>query len=368
MAGATTPVTAKDVADAANVSVVTVSRVLNNYAHVTPAVRERVLRVASELGYAGRRRVAKADAGDAAAQSAPLRDVGFLFDSHVDDDEVASNPFWSHILAGVEAAARERGINLAYRAIAGMAREPQALLAAIRSMRLDGVLLVGTAGPQTVRTVQLAGLPLVLVDNHVPQCPVDSVLSDNMEGARAAVNYLIGQGHRTIAFIAGPRAGGASRVNAVYTVEQRAIGYWTAMREAELPIDDALFESCNMTTGGAYEACKRLLQSGARFSAVVCANDAAAIGAIRALREAGRRVPEDVSVVGFDDIDLAEHLSPPLTTVRIHKRAIGVTAVKRLIERARDPEAMPVTILLPTELVTRGSVASFDAHAQARPF
>jgi LacI family transcriptional regulator len=366
MAGTATPVTAKDVADAANVSVVTVSRVLNNYAHVTPALRERVMQAAARLGYTGRRRAAKADAEPSVARDAPLRDVGFLFDSHVDDDAAASNPFWSHILAGVESAARASGINISYRTIAGMARTPQALLAAIREMRLDGILLVGTAGPEAVRIVQRAGLPLVLVDNHVPQLPVDSVLSDNMEGARAAVNYLIGQGHRAIAFIAGPTGGGTSRLNAVYTVEQRTIGYWTAMREAGLSIDDGLFESCNMTTGGAHEACARMLAGGARFSAVVCANDASAIGAIRALREAGRRVPEDVSVIGFDDIDLAEHLSPPLTTVRIHKRAIGVTAVKTLLERARDPAAIPVTILLPTELVTRGSVVPLAAPADDR--
>jgi LacI family transcriptional regulator len=251
---------------------------------------------------------------------------------------------------------------MSYRTIVGLGRAPQVLLATIREMRLDGILLVGTAKPEVVRLIQSAGLPLVLVDNHVPQCGVDSVLSDNVEGAKAAVSYLIEAGHASIAFIGGPTAAGLGPINTVYTVEQRAMGYWAALRENGLPIDDRLFESCNMTTAGGYEACKRLLARGAQFSALLCANDETAIGATKALREAGRRVPDDISIVGFDDIDMAEHLTPALTTVRIHKRAIGATAVKTLIARATDPDAMPVTILLPTELIKRDSVAARRAR------
>jgi LacI family transcriptional regulator len=139
------------------------------------------------------------------------------------------------------------------------------------------------------------------------------------------------------------------------------VGYWAALHEAGLPIDDALFVSCNMTAAGAYAACQQLLARGVPFSALICANDESAIGATKALREAGRRVPEDISIVGFDDIDMAEHLTPPLTTVRIHKRAIGATAVKTLIARALDPEARPIMILLPTELIVRGSTARAPA-------
>jgi DNA-binding LacI/PurR family transcriptional regulator len=355
-------VTAKDVAAAAAVSVVTVSRVLNNHANVAEGVRRRVLEAAAELGYLGRRRGAGPNGQSKDMRRAPLKDVGFLFDSHVDDDIAASNPFWSHILAGVETEARNWGIKMSYRTIVGLIRTPHVLLATIREMRLDGILLVGTAKPEVVRLIQSSGLPLVLVDNHVPQYAVDSVLSDNVEGAKAAVNYLIDEGHISIAFIGGPTAAGPGPINIVYTVEQRAMGYWAALRENGLSIDDRLFEASDMTTAGGYESCKRLLARRAQFSALLCANDETAIGATKALREAGRRVPDDVSVVGFDDIDMAEHLTPALTTVRIHKRAIGATAVKTLIARAADPDAMPVTILLPTELIKRDSVAARRAR------
>jgi DNA-binding LacI/PurR family transcriptional regulator len=166
---------------------------------------------------------------------------------------------------------------------------------------------------------------------------------------------LLGLGHRRIAFIGGPTLPGAAPINRVYTVEQRVIGYWTALHEAGIPIDDKLFASCNMTTAGAYTACQQLLVRAVPFSAIICANDESAIGATKALRAAGLRMPEDVSIVGFDDIDMAEHLTPALTTVRIHKRAIGTMAVKTLIARAQDPAALPIMILLPTELIVRGS-------------
>src|SRR5437868_2989225 len=167
-------VTTKAVARAAEVSIVTVSRVLNNHTNVTDSVRQRVLHAARELGYTGRRVQGRPSWHGAAARqlAAPLKDVGFLFDTHVDNDVAASNPFWSYILAGVESEARRLAIKMSYRAIAGLSHSPQVLQATLHDMRLDGILLVGTATAEVVRLIQSAGLPLVLVDNHVPACAV----------------------------------------------------------------------------------------------------------------------------------------------------------------------------------------------------
>jgi DNA-binding LacI/PurR family transcriptional regulator len=114
------------------------------------------------------------------------------------------------------------------------------------------------------------------------------------------------------------------------------VGYWAALHEAGLPIDDELFVAYNMTTAGAYAVCQQLLARGVLFNALICANDESAIGATKALRAVGRHVPDGVSIIGFDDIDMAEHLTPALTTVRIHKRAIGAMTIKTPIARPRS--------------------------------
>ena len=122
-----------------------------------------------------------------------------------------------------------------------------------------------------------------------------------------------------------------------------------------------LYEAGDLGPAGGYEACKRLIKRNVQFSALFCANDETAIGAMKALRDMGYRVPEDVSVVGFDDIAMVEHLTPALTTVRVNKEALGSIAVKQLVSRSTDLEAASVTILLQAQLIRRDSVISHKA-------
>jgi LacI family transcriptional regulator len=144
----------------------------------------------------------------------------------------------------------------------------------------------------------------------------------------------------------------------VWSIEQRAIGYGMALREAGIEPDTRLSEGDNLGTAGGYRACQRLLAAGQPFSAIFCANDETAIGAMRALYEAGLAVPGDVSVVGFDDIDIAQHLTPPLTTVRVDKEAIGACAVQRLVARSQARTAVATTVSIHVELMRRESVRS----------
>src|SRR5260370_22802351 len=166
------------------------------------------------------------------------------------------------------------------------------LVTTIYEMKLGGILLVGSAESDTVRLLQSTKLPLVLIDSYIPGLSVDAVLADNFEGARAAVDYLISEGHRQIAFIGGPTLDGPRPINKFYTIERRAAGYRTALLDAGLPVNYALYESGNLATDGGYEACKRLLErrSDAFFSAIFCANDETAIGAMKAIREASYRI------------------------------------------------------------------------------
>jgi DNA-binding LacI/PurR family transcriptional regulator len=359
----TSSVTVKDVARVAEVSVGTVSRVFNNHQNVTEEIRQRVLRAASELGYPGPGRGAIERTRwlpDARSRENGriLKEIGFIYYSSVHEHVVTGNPFWSHILYGVEAETRKSNIKVTYRAIGEIAHTPDLLLMTLSEMKLGGILLVGPAESSTISLVKSLKLPMVLVDNYVPGLAVDAVLGDNFEGARSAVAYLISEGHTKIAFIGGTIIPDPRPINKIYTIERRAAGYRTALLDAGLPVNYALYEAGDLTLEGGYEACKRLLNCYAQepFSALFCANDATAIGAMKGLREAGLRIPEDVSLVGFDDIEMVEHLTPPLTTVRVNKEALGYIAVKSLLTRATDMDAVSVTSVLDVELIKRESV------------
>jgi LacI family transcriptional regulator len=248
-------------------------------------------------------------------------------------------------------------------AIEDLLPTPERLLAALVERQLDGVLLVGTVEPEIIRLIQRSKIPLVLIDNSMPGLSVDAVLNDGFGGAQEAVAYLISKGHRRIAFLSGPTRQGNRPVNVFYTIERRAAGYRTALLEAGIPVDYDLFEAADsVTVEGGYQACKRLVERGVQFSALFCANDFVAIGAMKALREAGLRVPEDVSLLGFDNVDMAEYLFPPLTTVHTDPEATGYVATRNLLLRFADPEAYTITILLECRLIKRASVIPYPSH------
>ena len=343
-------VTFKDVARQAQVSIGTVSRVFNNHANVAEDIRLRVLKAATELGYFG----VSGHESRVPETGRMVKEIGFLFCSIVTENGLAANPFWSQILHGVEVEARKTNIKVTYRSIENVREIPQTLLTSIYEMKLGGILLVGPAENQIVQVLQNTNIPLVLIDNYMSA--INAVLGNNFEGALSAVNYLIQMGHRQIAFIGGPLLGGFPPVNQIYTIERRAWGYRLAMLDASLPISYELYESSDLTKDGGYAACKRLLEKESPFTAIFCANDEIAIGAMKALREVHVRVPEDVSLVGFDDIDIADHLVPALTTVRVNKEILGSVAVKRLLSLIVQPDPVNVTSVIDVDLVIRDSV------------
>lgn len=341
-------VTARDIAQSAAVSVATVSRVLNNHSHVKEEVRQRVFQTARELGYFARPTTQPAEAR---STEKAIKEITFIYSSNFDNSPVTANPFWSHLLQGVEREAKKSNIKITYRSADEWSAVSE--LAAVQG----GVLLVGPAEPGMVNAFKASKLPLVIVDNYIPKSQVDSVISDNFEGAKEAVDYLVSKGHTRIAFIGGPTIQGNRPTNKIYTIERRAAGYRTALLDAGLEVNYALYESSNLSADGGYQACQRLLEGKDKFTALFCANDATALGAMKALREAGLSIPEDVSVIGFDDIEMAQLIHPTLTTIRVNKEAMGAAAVKALIERVADPEAISSTTMLEIELIERESVA-----------
>ena len=349
-------VTVKDVAREAQVSIGTVSRVFNNHVNVTEEVRQRVLKAASQLGYFS---VSGSSDSRAVESGRALKEVGLLSCFQLAGNPVVANPFWPHILHGVVSEASRSDVKLTYRSISEIKAIPDLLLTTVYDMKLGGIVLAGPAEVETVRLLQRTGVPLVLVDNYVPG--VHCVLGNNFEGAKAAVEYLISMGHQRIALIGGPMSKEQPMLNEVYTIERRAQGYRLALVDAGLPVLPELVEAGNLSTDGGYEACQRLLARSVSFSALFCANDETAIGAMKALREAGYRIPEDVSLIGFDDIAMVDHLTPALTTVHVDKEALGSIAFKRLLSLISNPDPVSVSSILEVELIKRDSVSVFTA-------
>ena len=325
------PATVADVARVAGVSTATVSRVLNSPEVVAEATRERVLAAVGALGYlpnVAARRLAGAETAT----------LGLLLPE-------LSGPFFSELLAGVEEAARAAGRHLLV-----SATEPDdtdaPLVPPIDPRSVDGTIVLphavdGRLVDQMVRSDR----PVVLVERTHPDLPTVSV--DGAAGAAAAVRHLVvDHGARRVACFAGPEDAEASRI--------REIAYATTLVAAGLEPDPALLVRGSWSEVDGRRLVERLLAAGRRFDALFAVNDETAIGAIRGLERAGLRVPDDVRVVGFDDIPLAGWMRPALTTVAAPPRLLGRTAAELLIDRI-DGRPTPATVRIPASLVVRAT-------------
>lgn len=352
-------VTVREIAQCAEVSIATVSRVLNNHDNINEQVKQRVLEAAAQLGYF--KPASKSAGRETTLRGAErqLKEIGYLF-CYSDLGTPEIDPFWAPILYGAEAEAHKKKMRLIYQSIPR--HQPvYTLQTRLHEMRTDGILLVGPSEEETIRAIQAMHIPLVLIDNYASHVEpkVDAVLADNYEGAKLAVKYLISQGHRQIAYIGGHTH--VSPINDIYTFSWRKEGYSAALREAGLPVNPDLIQECDLwLPDEIYASCKRLIDIREPVSAIFCVNDPVASRTIKGLREYGLRVPEDISVVGFDNIGMAEHLTPTLTTVHVPKEAMGATAIKALEARVAEPEAVNVTYTLGVHLVIRDSVRPYQ--------
>jgi DNA-binding LacI/PurR family transcriptional regulator len=329
----------RDVAEAAGVSLSTASRVFSNAANVSEEIRNRVLVASAELGYRYRERGRK-------PQTITLRRILLFVRTHNRFNLSAMlGDFYGYVLQGVEAECRRQRLTLAF----AHDDRDTTLEEQFDHLELDeetGVLLVGPFAAEDVAAVHERGIPLVLLNNLVEQ-PVDAVLPDYYGGAQLAVRYLLAQGHRQIAYLHGRDR---------YTTRQRLNGYRDTLAEAAIAYDPRLVVQSSMSPQAANEAVSGLLRTGVPFSALFCVNDFSAYGAILALQEAGLRPGEDVSLVGFDDVDLSGLTRVALTTIHVPKLEMGAVAVRRLQERANDALGTPQRIVLNVSLVERDSV------------
>lgn len=325
--------TLKAIAKRVGVSVATVSRALSGRGRVDEATRERILRVAEELGYAP----------DMAARSLVLRrteNIGFLIHAL---QSLSPHTFYGEILTAVERELRRHRYHLHFATV-----EDETLPPLIKENRVDGLILVGCdLPPSLIHSLKERRIPLVLLDNHLPG--IDSVFTDNIGGAFQATTYLIRLGHRRIAFIAETLDNLSFR--------ERFEGYRQALEAHSLPFDPELVAEGERGFEGGFLAMSSLLKR-TRPTAVVAANDPTAASAMRAIRAHGLRIPEDIAVVGFDDDPLAVHTDPPLTTMRVFRSKMAVLAVARLLDLIKNPEQPALHIRVETQLIIRQSCGS----------
>jgi LacI family transcriptional regulator, galactose operon repressor len=321
----------------AGVSRTTVSLVLNERGDSIPeGTRRRVFDAARDLGYHPHHSARGLAGGHSQTLALVLRQTA---------EQVAGDALLAETLRGVAAAARSAHFRVL---VEPLSPGESAYGELVRSGRADGAVVSGPLfdDPELADLVS-DGFPIV-IQGHQPGLEAPSVDVDNFASARVAVDHLIQLGHRRIACI--------TNAPLIYTAaSDRLAGYQAALAEAGLAADDELVAEGAFDAASGHRAMAAILAR-TRFEAVFIASDVVALGALAALRDAGLRVPDDVSVIGFDDIPLALFFDPPLTTVHLPARELGVAAGTALLERVAG-RPVPDRTLLPTELIVRASTA-----------
>jgi alanine racemase len=335
-------VTIADVAEAAGVSKTAVSFAFNNPTRLNVDTATRIMAIADNLGYRP----------DPVARMLTQRrtgTIGILTPQAL--TSIFANPFFGMFSAGVAGVAEEAGYGLYF-----ISPLHGSLSRAIGRATVDGVVAIGLAADHPeIAEIRRAGLPMTTVDSD-PFDKLPSVDVDDEGGAVAAAEHLVGLGHRDVLVVAIERAEHAPS-GAEDIVARRLRGYRTAFQAAGITIDDEAVVVGPATFAGGLEAVQRAWLAGRRPTAVLAMSDAMAIGAIRALRDRGLSIPADVSVVGFDDIELAGTTDPPLTTIHQPIRGKGEQAVRLLLDLIAGHGQPPEHRRLATQLIVRASTA-----------
>lgn len=330
-----------DIAQASGVSLTAVSLALSDKPGISQETRARVIEVARSLGYRFRSPISSAPVK-------AIKTIGLLVKAGT-NDEPQANHFYSHVIAGIESTCRQMGINLMYANLPVDADNvPVEVPALLEKGDVDGMLLIGVfVDEPLILALETRRCPVVLIDSYAEKRVFNSVVSDNIYGAYQATEYLINKGHRQIGFI-----GGHDR--AYPSFRDRRVGYRRAL--ADHNITCSYFANCSHNRAEIAAAAVDLMQKNPRITGIVAVNDETAISVMYALIENGIRVPQAVSVVGFDDIFLAENVVPSLSTMHVNKQSMGRMAVQLLINQVYQADGGYVTSVFRPTLVERNSV------------
>jgi DNA-binding LacI/PurR family transcriptional regulator len=328
-----------DVAKKSGVSISTASKALNDRKDVGEATKDRIRKIAKELNYEPSR----------FARALAMRktgNIGILTVRYY-NAPMLTNPFYSKIIEGIE----EHLINSDMNLITNILRKEQVVSGEIPKMvkekSADGIVLLGHMPADFVRMIVDRDMPAVMVDNYVKDAPVSSIIIDNVDGAYKAVSYLLDSGHKNVAYVSGSQAR--------YSFKQREIGYRKALAERSIMADDRLIVFNDNDEPG-YEWMKKIMDGPKKPDAIFACNDVHAILAINMLKDMGINVPDDVSVMGFDNIELTEHFIPSISTIDVNKEAMGIKASDMLVDIINTKKNRVENILFPASLVIRNSV------------
>jgi DNA-binding LacI/PurR family transcriptional regulator len=334
-----TRVSIKDIAKAAGVSHSTVSRSLSDSPLVTPDTKARIQRLAREMGYIP-------DAWARSLVMGETRAVGVVVTTIAD-------PFIAEVVQGIESTAYEHDYTVI---LASSNSDPSREISAVemlRSKRVDGVIVTASRVGALYQThLERVGVPVVLINNHSEQSGhyLYSVTVDNQHGGYLATRHLVELGHRRIAYVTGPLNHSSDT--------GRLAGYHQALNEAGISFDSALVAPGNGRVESGEQALSELLKAAGPFTAVFCYNDMTAIGLLRAARRFNLAVPQDLSVVGFDDISFASYVCPALTTIAQPQFEMGQQAMQMTLELIKHPsptDGQAADISIKGQLIVRES-------------
>ncbi len=331
--------TIKDVAAEAGVSTATVSRTMSSADGVTRRVRERVMRAVQKLDYHPNRLARHLRAGRRKIIGVIIPDL--------------QNPFFPGVVHGVEEVLYTAGYTLMLGHSDGLAEREQRHMAVLRGEGAAGLILIPDNGAgASYQALQSWDIPVVAVDRKPRHLQVDLVTASNRDGVREAVAHLLSHGYKDIALIGGPPGLSVS--------QERLAGYQEALRAVRVPLCEAFVVSGDFRQESGRLAMTRLLALPKPPKAVLSANNLMTLGALETIHEHGLRIPEDVAVIGFDDMSWAASLRPSLTAVVQPVEELGRAAAQLLLERIKDPARLTRHIVLPTRLTIRASCGLHD--------
>jgi len=326
--------TIREVAKKAGVSSTSVSHVLNNTRFVSEDVRERVNAAKRELNY-------RPNALARSLRRGETHTLGLILPD-------SANPFFAEVGHAIESAAFALGYSVILCNTENDENKERLYTEVLENKQLDGIIFVGAGeNREAISEIIQNGLPLVVVDRNMGSLELDTVTTENYQGGLLATQHLLSLGHQIIGCITGP--------SNITPSAERVTGYRAALQQAEIGVVESLLTRGDFHAPSGYSAAMLLLRQTPRPTAIFVCNDMMAIGAMRAATQLGLRVPENIAIVGFDDIQLASYTNPSLTTVAQPKQEIGQLAVKLLFERMSDPSLPPRHTILSTQLIIRES-------------
>lgn len=311
----------------------TVSNALNNKKGVNPETARRVLEAAREIGYS----------------STKIRQIKFVIYKH-SGLVVSDTPFFAVLMESVEHTCREAGFETVIYNINAERPDYASRLNELLNDTSSGILLLATEmEPEDLRQFEQAAAPIVVLDAWFDNMAFDTVTTNNEESVRQAVEGLVEKGHRRIGYL-----GGSVRIQ---NFKQREAGWKAALLLHEIPFEKQPYYLLTPTMDGAYADMVEILKTKPTLpTAFFVDNDIIALGAMKALQEFGYSVPQDVSLIGFDDLPFSEFSSPPLSTIKFHQNEMGRLAVQRLVEKIRSGATINAKIQINTRYVERSSI------------